>query len=201
MWKIHKKVKVVVEQNAPSLKKKVSATNFYETIKTTLSKSSLSACFFIALPMECWNKSLSIKDIYGYKTKYVKWKGMVYMNIYAHLKDFNIAILENTWRKAATVSSLLNICNYTENGSAQSYLRKMLLIGLSLLFSKCRCAEPWGTSFLDNLSAGCLDYESLWTVSVNFAMKYIWKEVKILRLFKFRHRWFPARVQRLMDWT
>ena len=185
----------------PSLKKNVSAITLYETVKATISKSSLGACFFITLPMECWNKSLSIKDICGYKTKCVKWKGMVYMNIYAQLKDFNIVILENNWREAATVSSSLNVCNYTENGSAQSYLRKMLLIGLSLLFSKCRCAEPWGTSFLDNLSAGCLDYESLWTVSVNFAMKYIWKEVKILRLFKFRHRWFPARVQRLMDWT
>ena len=185
----------------PSLKKNVSAITLYETVKATISTSSLGACFFITLPMECWNKSLSIKDICGYKTKCVKWKGMVYMNIYAQLKDFNIVILENNWREAATVSSSLNICNYTENGSAQSYLRKMLLIGLSLLFSKCRCAEPWGTSFLDNLSAGCLDYESLWTVSVNFAMKYIWKEVKILRLFKFRHRWFPARVQRLMDWT
>ena len=64
------------------------------------------------------------------------------MNIYVHLKDFNIAILENTRREAATVSSLLNICNYTENGSAQSYLRKMLLSDLSLLYSNCRCAEP-----------------------------------------------------------
>ena len=155
MRKIHKKVystkiffiKVLVDQDAPSLKKNISTTNFYETFKATVSKSSLGACFFIALPMECWNKSLSIKDICGYKTKYVKWKGMVYMNIYAHLKGFNIAILENTWREAATVRSSLNICNYTENGFSQSYLRKMLLRGLSLLFSNCRCAEPWGTSF------------------------------------------------------
>ena len=60
---------------------------------------------------------------------------MVYMNIYAHLKDFNIAILENTWREAATVRCSLNIYNYTKNDSAQSYLRKMRLRGLSLLFS------------------------------------------------------------------
>ena len=108
-------IKVVVEQDAPSLKNNISTTNFYETVKTTISKSSLGACFFIALPMECWNKSLSIKDICGYKTNYVKWKGIVYMNIYAHLKDINIAIHENTLREAATVRSLLNICNYTEN--------------------------------------------------------------------------------------
>ena len=155
MRKINKKVystkiffiKVVVEQDVPLLKNNVSATNFYETVKATISRSSLGACFPIALPMECWNKSLSIKGICGYKTKYVKWKEMVYMNTYAHLIDFNIAIPENTWREAATVSSSLNICNYTENCSGQSYLRKMLLRGLSLLFSNCRCAEPWGTSF------------------------------------------------------
>ena len=44
------------------------------------------------------------------------------MNKYAHLKDFNIAILENTWPEAATVRSSLNICNYTKNDSAKSYL-------------------------------------------------------------------------------
>ena len=57
------------------------------------------------------------------------------MNIYAYLKDFNIAIIENTWRESATVRYSLNICNYTKNDSAQSYLRKMRLRGLSLLFS------------------------------------------------------------------
>ena len=65
----------------------------------------------------------------------MKGKGTVYMNIYAHLNGFNIAILENTWREAATVRRSLNICNYTKNDSAQSYLRKMLLRGLSLVFS------------------------------------------------------------------
>ena len=54
---------------------------------------------------------------------------MVYMNIYAHLKDFNIAILENIRREAATVRSSLNICNYTENVYCQNYLRKTLLRG------------------------------------------------------------------------
>ena len=123
MRKIHKKInstkivfiKVVVEQDAPSLEKNVRATNFYETVKATLSKSSLSACFSITLPRDCWNKSISIKDICGYKAKYVKWKGMVCMNIYAHLKYFNIAILENILREAATVRSSLNLCNYTKN--------------------------------------------------------------------------------------
>ena len=60
---------------------------------------------------------------------------MFYMNIYAYLKDFNIAILENTWPEATTVRCSLNICNYTKNDSAQRYLRKMRLRGLSLLFS------------------------------------------------------------------
>ena len=53
------------------------------------------------------------------------------MNIYVYLKDFNIAILENTWREAATVRCSLNIYNYTKNDSAQSYLKKMRLKGLS----------------------------------------------------------------------
>ena len=109
-------IKVAFEKDAPSHKKNVSATNFYETVKATISKSSLGACFSITLPMVCWNKSLSIKYICEHKTKYVKWKGMFYMNIYAHLKD--IAIRENTWREAATVRCSLNIYNYTKNDSA-----------------------------------------------------------------------------------
>ena len=44
------------------------------------------------------------------------------MNIYAHLKDFNVAILENTWPEAATVRNSLKICSYTKNESAQSCL-------------------------------------------------------------------------------
>ena len=107
MLEIHKKVyltiivfiKVVVKQDPSSLKKNVSVANFYETLKATISKSSLGACFSITLPKECWNKSLSIKDICEYKTKHMKWKGMVYVNIYAHLKDFNIVILQNTGKK------------------------------------------------------------------------------------------------------
>ena len=39
----------MVEQDAPSLKKNVSASNFYETVKATISKSSLGACFSIAI--------------------------------------------------------------------------------------------------------------------------------------------------------
>ena len=58
------------------------------------------------------------------------------MNIYAHLQDFNIAIPENAWPETAAVRSSLNICNYAKNDSAQSYLLKMLLRGLSLLSSK-----------------------------------------------------------------
>ena len=54
------------------------------------------------------------------------------MNIYAHLQDNNIAILENAWPEAAAMRSSLNICNYAKNDSAQSYLLKMLLRGLSL---------------------------------------------------------------------
>ena len=84
----------MVEQDVHSLKKNRSATNFYETVKETISKSSLGACFSITLLMECWNKSLSIKDVCGYKTKYVKWNGTVYMNTYSHRKYINIAILE-----------------------------------------------------------------------------------------------------------
>ena len=34
-----------------------------------------------------------------------------WMNMYAHLKDFNIAILENTWPEVATMRNLLNTCN------------------------------------------------------------------------------------------
>ena len=53
----------MVEQDAHSLKKNVRATNFYETVKEIISKSSLGACFSITLLMECCNKSLSIKDV------------------------------------------------------------------------------------------------------------------------------------------
>ena len=44
------------------------------------------------------------------------------MNIYAHLKDFNLAILENARPEAAIVRSSLKICNCTKNELAQSYL-------------------------------------------------------------------------------
>ena len=65
MRKTHKKVystkiffiKVKVEQDASSLKKNVSATNFYETVKATISKSSLGACFSIAIFL--WNVEIS----------------------------------------------------------------------------------------------------------------------------------------------
>ena len=84
------------------------------------------------------------------------------MVICANLKDCNTAILENTWPKVATVRSSLNICDYTKNDSAQSYLRKMLLRGLSLLFSNDGQVLPLCGAlrdiFLDNFSAGCLDY-------------------------------------------
>ena len=47
------------------------------------------------------------------------------MNIYAHLKDFNIVILENTCPEVATVRSSLNICNTL----------KMIL--LKVIFERC----------------------------------------------------------------
>ena len=52
-----------------------------------------------------------------------------------NLKDFNIAIFENNRPEVANVRNSLNICNYTKNDSSQSYLGKMLLRRLSLLFS------------------------------------------------------------------
>ena len=48
---------MVVEQDAPSLKKNVSATNFYETVKATILKSSLGACFSITIFL--WNVETS----------------------------------------------------------------------------------------------------------------------------------------------
>ena len=139
-------IKVLVEQDAPSLKKNVSATNFYETIKATISKSRLGASFSIAIFL--WNFEIShfllktFADIKLNMWNEREWFIWTYMHILKIL-----AILKNTWREAATMRSSLNICNYTENGFSQSYLRKMLLRGLSLLFSNCRCVEPWGTSF------------------------------------------------------
>ena len=50
-------IKVVVEQDAPSLEKNVSATSFYETVKATISKSSLGACFSVAIFL--WNVEIS----------------------------------------------------------------------------------------------------------------------------------------------
>ena len=47
----------MVEQDAPSLEKNVSAANFYETVKATISKSSLGACFSIAIFL--WNVEIS----------------------------------------------------------------------------------------------------------------------------------------------
>ena len=45
-------IKVVVKQDASSLKENVSATNFYETVKTTIFKSSLGAYFSVILRTE-----------------------------------------------------------------------------------------------------------------------------------------------------
>ena len=47
---------MVVEKDAPSLKKNIGEINFYETVKATLSQSSLGACFSITIPMERWNE-------------------------------------------------------------------------------------------------------------------------------------------------
>ena len=72
MHKIHKKTyssKIdftkVVKQDAPSLKKNVHATNFYETVKTNMFKSSWGAYFSVIRrteehPMECWKSHFLI---------------------------------------------------------------------------------------------------------------------------------------------
>ena len=52
----------------------------------------------------------------------MKGNGYSYLNIYAHLTDLNIVILEYTRPEAATLRGSLNIWNYTKNHSAQGYL-------------------------------------------------------------------------------
>ena len=129
------------------------------------------------------------------------------MNVYAHCKVFNIAILENTWPDAAIVRNSLNICHYIKNNSAQSYLWKMLLkLFLSCFLTMARwllLCVVLRDIFLDKLSTRM---SRLWIIlkyrtfffSLNFAMNYICKQVKILRLFKFHGHWLFAK--EFIDW-
>ena len=73
---------MVVEHDAPSLKKNKNATNFYETIKATIFKSNFGGYFLLLFARNriLWNVEISqsvIKGICEYVTKYVKWMGMV----------------------------------------------------------------------------------------------------------------------------
>ena len=113
------------------------------------------------------------------------------MNVYAHRKDFKIAIFENTRPDAAIVRNSLNICHYTKNNSAQSYLWKMLLKHfLSCFLTMAR----W--LLLSRLWI-ILKYRTFF-VSLNFAMNYICKQVKTLRLFKFHGHLLFAK--EFIDW-
>ena len=91
----------------------------------------------------------------------------------------------------------LNICNNTKNDSAQSYLRKMLLRRLSLLFSNDDSVAATVRRPEEHLFGIILKYRTFF-VFVNVAMNYICKQVKILRLFKFHHHWFSAK--EFTDW-
>ena len=72
----------MVEQDAPSLKKNKNTTNFYEMSRQLYLREALVAAslLFCVRNRVLRNVEIShfvIKDIWGYVTKYVKWKGMV----------------------------------------------------------------------------------------------------------------------------
>ena len=77
------------------------------------------------------------------------------MNIYAHLKDFNIAILENTWPEArwisATILKMILLKVIFERCCTKVCL--YCLLTMARWLPLCRALSD---IFLNNLSAGCL---------------------------------------------